>query len=199
MTLAKARAQSLRINYSSLVPPKSNTLGVVVFENFDISQILPFIDWKPFFDVWQLRGKYPNRGFPKIFKDKEVGGEAKKVFDEANVMIHTIISENQITAKGVIGIFPAYSEGDDIRVLNEDKTEVKGTLYGLRQQAEKIGDLDQPYLCMSDFIAPQTSGVDDYVGMFACSVGFGVEELCKSFLDKQDVYNEIMVKAIADR
>ena len=160
---------------------------------------MPYIDWKPFFDLWQLRGKYPNRGYPKIFKDKTVGQEALKLYEEAQLLLKDLIVNNKLKANGVFKIFPANSVIDDIKLYSEDLTTEVGSLYGLRQQEEKVGDLDEPYLCLSDFIAPITSGILDYVGMFVVSVGFGVEELCTEYLSEQDVYNDIMVKALADR
>ena len=110
-----------------------------------------------------------------------------------------IITNNKLQANGVFKIFPANSIEDDIKIFSEDLTTEIATLYGLRQQEEKIGDLDAPYLCISDFIAPVDTGVTDYLGMFVVSVGFGVEETCNEYLSKHDVYNDIMVKSLADR
>ena len=110
-----------------------------------------------------------------------------------------IITNNKLQANGVFQIFPANSVEDDIKIFSEDLATEIGTLYGLRQQEEKVGDLDAPYLCISDFIAPVHTGVTDYLGMFVVSVGFGVEETCNEYLSKQDVYNDIMVKSLADR
>ncbi|OUC43209.1 hypothetical protein D917_09918, partial [Trichinella nativa] len=136
---------------------KPNTIGVQCFTDYDIEQFIPYIDWKPFFDVWQLRGKYPNRGFPKLFDDPDIGEEAKKVFDDAQQLLSKICNESLLQANAVIGIFPALSDGDDILILNPenmDKSSPIGVLHGLRQQAVKEQS-EQPYLCLSDFIVPK--------------------------------------------
>ena len=198
LSLKKARDNSFHINWPSF-PPNKPAISTATFMKYDLNRLVPFIDWKPFFDLWQLRGKYPNRGYPKIFKDKQVGQEALKLFEEAQVLLKDIIENGKLEARGTFLICPAYSINDDIKLLAQDLSNEIGTLYGLRQQEEKIGDLDEPYLCISDFVAPKSSGLVDYVGMFAVSVGFGVEELCAEYLKKQDVYNDIMVKALADR
>uniref|UniRef100_A0A669CE51 Methionine synthase n=1 Tax=Oreochromis niloticus TaxID=8128 RepID=A0A669CE51_ORENI len=151
-------------------------LGTRVFDLYDLNSLLDFIDWKPFFDVWQLRGKYPNRGYPKIFNDKTVGSEARKLFDDAQQLIHQMIDDCRVKGRGLVGFWRAQSNGDDIRVH----------LYHL------------PYLCVSDFVAPVDSGVADYIGLFAVGV-FGAEELSQQFQAQGDDYNSIMVKALADR
>ncbi|XP_064623652.1 methionine synthase-like [Lineus longissimus] len=199
LPLQKARERKLRIDWKSdrsIVVP--TFLGVKQFHDYDIECLIPYIDWKPFFDVWQLRGKYPNRGYPKIFNDKSVGEEAKKLFDEAQEMLETIVNEKLLQAKGVIGFYRAQSVDDDIHVYDENETHIE-TLYGLRQQAEKDVHCEDPYTCISDFVAPRESGVQDYVGMFAVSVGFGVPKLCSKYEEQFDDYSIIMVKALADR
>lgn len=159
-----------------------------------------YIDWNPFFQTWQLRGKYPNRGFPKIFDDETVGGEAKKLYDDAMAMLKQIVDEKILTAKAIVTFWAANSIGDDIELYEDDKRDKKaGTMYGLRQQAEKDGDDPEPYYCLSDFIAPKDSGVADYCGAFAVSVGFGVDEKCKEFEASHDDYSIIMLKSLADR
>ncbi|CAI8018837.1 Methionine synthase [Geodia barretti] len=137
ISLQSARANALSLDWKDFIPAKPKKVGITVFRDYDIKSLLPYIDWKPFFDVWQLRGKYPNRGYPGIFKDKDVGFEAKKVFDEAIHVLDTICQDKPVKAHGVIGLFPAYSLGDDVVVLNDMKTERIATLYGLRQQEEK--------------------------------------------------------------
>lgn len=177
---------------------KPKKLGITVLRDHDLRRLASYIDWKPFFDVWQLRGKYPNRGYPKIFQDEDVGPQAKKEFDNAQAMLKKITDEKLISAHGVVGIFKANSVGDDIKLYSEDGKEL-ATLYGLRQQAEKTGKPNQPFFCISDFVAPRESGVEDYVGMLAVSAGFGVNELCKKFEADYDDYSIIMLKALADR
>ncbi|PNJ43436.1 MTR isoform 5 [Pongo abelii] len=181
---------------------KPTFIGTQVFEDYDLQKLVDYIDWKPFFDVWQLRGKYPNRGFPKIFNDKTVGGEAKKVYDDAQNMLNTLISQKKLQARGVVGFWPAQSIQDDIHLYAEgavpQAAEPIATFYGLRQQAEKDSASTEPYYCLSDFIAPLHSGIRDYLGLFAVAC-FGVEELSKAYEDDGDDYSSIMVKALGDR
>ncbi|KNC81822.1 methionine synthase [Sphaeroforma arctica JP610] len=194
-----ARKNAFKIDFTQYPTPVPAQLGNVVFKDFDLEELLPYIDWKPFFEVWQLRGRYPNRGYPKIFKDKTVGEEAKRLFDEAQDMLKDLIASKKIKAAGICGIYPANSVGDDIEVYtDETRTTVSHTFYNLRQQAEKDARSD-PYFCLSDFVAPKDSGIPDYLGGFAVSCGFGVEELSKVYVDNHDDYNSIMVKALADR
>lgn len=121
--------------------------------------------------MWQLRGKYPNRNYPNLFNDAEVGEEAKKVFNDAQVLLDRIIKEKLLVAKGIIGFYPCSGEAEDVIVYtNEDRTEVLTTFYGLRQQAENL-DPTKPYKALGDFVAPKDSGVKDYIGLFAVSAG----------------------------
>ncbi|KAJ8309214.1 hypothetical protein KUTeg_014088 [Tegillarca granosa] len=199
LSLEKAQEKKLQINWTSDPKPVAPSfLGAKKFENYDISKLIPYIDWKPFFDVWQLRGKYPNRGYPKIFKDKDVGAEAKKVFDDANKMLNKIVTDKLLQAHGSVAFYAANSVGDDIEVYDKNG-DVIGILYGLRQQAEKDAMDKSPYYCLSDFIAPKESGVQDYIGLFAVTTGHGVDKMCKEFEGQFDDYNVIMVKALADR
>jgi len=199
LTIDQARNKGLKIDWAnSPQPARPKFLGIKYFEDYDLTTLIDYIDWKPFFDVWQLRGKYPNRGYPKIFNDKTVGEEAKKVFNDAQAMLKRIVKEKALVAHGVAAFYKAQSCGDDIEVYDEDGKHIE-TFYGLRQQAEKDAHADDPYLCVSDFIAPKDSGVQDYIGMFAVSAGFGTQELCDEFEKKFDDYNIIMVKALADR
>uniref|UniRef100_A0A3P9MGB5 5-methyltetrahydrofolate-homocysteine methyltransferase n=1 Tax=Oryzias latipes TaxID=8090 RepID=A0A3P9MGB5_ORYLA len=187
--------------FSAAVLPQF--LGTRVFDCYDLHRLLDFIDWKPFFDVWQLRGKYPNRGFPKIFNDKTVGPEARRLFDEAQLMLSDMIDSGTLKGRGLVGFWRAQSNGDDIHLYNHSErvgvdTRPVATFHGLRQQAEKDGASSEPYLCLSDFVAPVDSNVADYVGMFAVGI-FGAEELSQQFLAQRDDYSSIMVKALADR
>jgi 5-methyltetrahydrofolate--homocysteine methyltransferase len=198
VNINKARSKSFKINwkddiYHSVEP---TFLGTKYFEDYDISVLESCIDWKPFFDVWQLRGRYPNRGYPKIFKDKSVGEEAQKVFNDAQNMLQNIINNKLLRCKGVIGFFRANSVGDDIELYGQDGEKID-VLYGIRQQAEKDNS-EEPYYCLSDFIAPKETGMEDYIGMFAVSC-FGVDEMCRNFELDYDDYSIIMAKALADR
>ncbi|XP_069373354.1 methionine synthase isoform X2 [Paralichthys olivaceus] len=204
LSLSQARDKALRIDWSSLPRPvRPQFLGTRVFEWYDLNSLLDFIDWKPFFDVWQLRGKYPNRGYPKIFKDKTVGLEARRVFDEAQQLLNQMIDSGSLKGRGLVGFWRAQSDGDDINVYKEDVAVHRDTkpiakFHGLRQQVEKDSSSSEPFLCVSDFVAPVDSGVADYIGAFAVSV-FGAEELSQQFQAQGDDYNSIMVKALADR
>lgn len=199
VSLAEARQKKFAIDWGgNPLPVTPKFLGTQVFKNYDLNLLVPYIDWKPFFDVWQLRGKYPNRGYPKIFKDATVGEEAKRVFDDAQRLLSTIISEGSLTAHGVVGFYPVNTIEDDIELYSdESRSQVIGRLLGLRQQAEK--ESHNPFCCISDFIAPKETGIKDYIGMFAVSAGFGTEEMCAKFQRDYDDYNIILVKAIADR
>ncbi|WAR19099.1 METH-like protein [Mya arenaria] len=175
LPLEKAQAKKLHIDWSAEpAPGPPSFIGVKMFEDYDLTRLIPYIDWKPFFDVWQLRGKYPNRGYPKIFNDKAVGAEAKKVYDEAQKMLKEIVASGSLQAHGVVAFYPAAGVGDDIEVYSETG-EVLETLHGLRQQAEKDSASSDPYLCLSDFIAPKGSEVTDHIGLFAVTTGHGVD------------------------
>lgn len=166
-------------------------------KNYDLRTLVSYIDWKPFFDVWQLKGKYPNRGFPKIFNDAAVGAEAKKIYEDANRLIQKFVNEKSLTANATFSFHKANSNSvDDILVYDENGNHIK-TLHGLRQQALKDSS-DIFYYCISDFIAPVESNLVDYIGNFVVTIQ-GVEGICKEYEKKFDEYNIIMTKAIADR
>jgi 5-methyltetrahydrofolate--homocysteine methyltransferase len=148
--------------------------------------------------VWQLRGKFPNRDYPKIFQDEKVGGEAKKLFDEANEMLQEFIKSKELQMHAVVGIYRANSVGDDIEVYTDESAkEVSCKFFTLRQQAEKEGN--DPFYALSDFVAPKDSGVSDYLGLFVTSAGFGLDKVIQKYKDSQDDYSFIMAEAIADR
>jgi 5-methyltetrahydrofolate--homocysteine methyltransferase len=180
-------------------PVKPKFLGTRVFSGYSLAKIAEYIDWSPFFQVWSLRGKYPNRGYPKLFNDPEVGGEARKVFNEANALLKEIIENNLLEARGIVGFYPANSVGDDIELYtdDDDRTTPAEILYGIRQQADKYSD--EPFVALGDFIAPKESGIKDYIGLFAVCSGFGVDELVQKYQKAGDDYNAIMVEALADR
>jgi len=203
VSLEKARAKKLRWDWKDrglYTPRRPSFLGTRVFDDYDLDRLVEYIDWKPFFDTWEIRGKYPNRTFPNIFKDKDVGEEAKKLYDDAKHMLKEIRVEGLFQCRGVAGFYKARSVGDDIHVDVEGSGAGSGVvLHGLRQQAEKdSAAAEDPYLCVSDFIAPEESGVEDYVGMFAVAC-FGAEELSKRYEEELDDYRSIMAKALADR
>lgn len=184
-------------DWSKASIPTPKLLGTRVFNNFPLDQLLPYIDWNPFFQVWQLRGKYPNRGYPKIFNDETVGAEAKKLHTDALKMLDDLVNKRSLTAKGVVGIWPANSVGDDIEVYSKDGSgELQGIFHSLRQQEERE---DSTYYAMSDFVAPKSSGRKDYIGAFAVSCGFGCEEICSKLRAQNDDFKGIMMEALADR
>ncbi|WP_121808146.1 methionine synthase [Mucilaginibacter kameinonensis] len=193
VTIEEARAGKFQISLDGDVAPKPAFTGTKVIENYPLEELLPYIDWTPFFHTWELRGSYP-----KIFEDKYVGDEAKKLFDDAQVLMKRVVDEKLFTAKGVIGFWPANAVGDDIELYtDESRTTVLNRIHTLRQQAEKVKN--DPYYALSDFIAPKESGVPDYFGGFAVTTGLGCDELVAEFERDHDDYNSIMAKALADR
>lgn len=196
----KARSKPFRIDWQSdYVPVRPQFIGTKVFKKYSLKSLVDYIDWNPFFSVWEIRGRYPNRGYPNVFNDPNVGEQAKILFDEANSMLNDIVKENLLEARGICAFYPANSRGDDIILFkDENRSEYAGTLFGLRQQLENDSPID-PYICISDFIAPESTGIEDFIGMFAVSCGFGVEALSEKYLKDHDDYKSIMVKALADR
>merc|ERR1719247_1675254 len=192
-TLEKARKCALVTDWKTANVPKPKLIGTKAFLNYDLKELLPYIDWNPFFQVWQLRGKYPNRGYPKIFQDETVGEEAKKLHNDALKLLDEVIAKKQLQAHGVVGIWPANSVGDDIEVYSPDGSGTKlGKFHTLRQQEERE---DATYYAMSDFIAPKDSGKTDYIGAFAVSAGFGCEDVCAELRRQNDDYKGIMMEA----
>ena len=193
ISLEDARANATQINFEDYTPKKPNNLGVTVLDDLDLSEVRKYIDWTPFFMTWQLSGKYP-----LILKHEVVGEEATKLFNDANAMLDDVINNKKICAKAVFGLFPANRDIDDIRVFtDESRSEQLMKLQQLRQQSKKpAGQFNR---CLSDYIAPQGSGIEDYIGAFAVSAGFGADELVKEFDAQHDDYNSILLKAIADR
>ncbi|GAB2703083.1 methionine synthase [Mucilaginibacter koreensis] len=193
VSLEEARAQRFQISLDGDVAPKPTFTGTKVIEAYSLEELLPYIDWTPFFHTWELRGSYP-----KIFDDKTVGTEAKKLYDDAQVLLKQIVDEKLLQANGVIGFWPANSVGDDIELYaDESRTQLLSRIHTLRQQAEK--PKGEPYYALSDFIAPKDSGVPDYFGGFAVTAGLGCDELVAKFEQDHDDYNSIMAKALADR
>lgn len=193
VSIEDARRMKCNINLNGAIPNKPTFTGTKVIESYPLEQLLPYIDWTPFFHTWELRGSYP-----KIFEDKFVGQEAKKLFDDAQVLLKRIVDEKLLHANGVIGFWPANSVGDDIELYtDETRQHVITKIHTLRQQAEKAKD--EPYYALADFIAPKDSGIIDYWGGFAVTAGIGCDELVAEFEKDHDDYNSIMAKALADR
>ncbi len=193
VSLEDARANATQISFDDYTPKKPNKLGVTVLDNLDLNEVRNYIDWTPFFMTWQLSGKYP-----LILKHEVVGEEATKLFKDANDMLDEIIDNKKIAAKAVFGLFPANSNVDDIEVYtDESRSEQLIELHQLRQQSKKpAGQFNR---CLSDYLADKNSGIEDYMGAFAVSAGFGVDELVKVYDADHDAYNSILLKAVADR
>lgn len=192
VSIEEARENKFKIDWENEEIFTPNNLGITVIENQDLRELLPFIDWSPFFRSWDLHGKYPN-----ILEDEVVGVQAKELFKDAQVILNRILDEKLLTAKAIFGIFKANSnESDDILIFDENNNE-QAKFLTLRQQAQRSKGKD--YLALSDFIAPQSSGKTDYMGAFCVTTGFGTDELAEEYEKANDDYNAIMVKALADR
>ncbi|MFT4241888.1 MAG: methionine synthase [Acidovorax sp.] len=195
--LAQARANRTPVNFHTYTPPQPRLLGRRVFKNFDLNELEQYIDWGPFFQTWDLAGPYP-----AILTDEIVGEQATRVFAEGKEMLKKLIEGRWLSASGVLALYPANSVGDDIEFYTDESRErVAMTWYGLRQQTEKqeIDGVMRPSRCLADFVAPKSSGIADYAGLFAVTAGLGVEKKEKAFLDALDDYSAIMLKALADR
>ena len=202
LTIQQARETALAaaVDFTSPehLPVTPKFVGVKALVDVPIADVIDYIDWNPFFQVWQLRGRYPNRGYPKIFNDDAVGEEAKKLFEEAQTMLKMIMDKKRLKLNGLIGFYPANTVGDDIEIYaDETRGEKTHTFHTLRQQAEK--DVEEPYMALSDFIAPKSSGVKDYLGMFVATAGIGLDELVAEYKVANDDYSYIMAEALADR
>jgi 5-methyltetrahydrofolate--homocysteine methyltransferase len=193
LTIEDARKNKFTCDWKNSHISVPNKLGVTNLENYPLEILRGYIDWTPFFQTWEMKGKYP-----KIFDDPSTGVEAKKLFNDANQLLDKIISEKLLQANGVVGLFPANSEGDDIEVYaDESRKRILHSLHTLRNQNTKAETANN--LALADFIAPKESGVNDYVGAFAVTTGIGIEKLIDKFEKDHDDYNSIMVKALADR
>ena len=193
LSLAAARANQTPILWRAEDIAAPSFTGVRAVANLPLSELVPYIDWSPFFRAWELHGHYP-----EIFDDAVVGESARKLHEEAQDLLSQLVTDKSLRANGVYGFFPANSVGDDIELYTDDtRTEVLGVIHTLRQQGEKSGD--NANKALSDFIAPKETGLHDYLGGFAVTTGLGVEELSQKFRDDLDDYNAIMVSALADR
>jgi len=191
INVARENRAVLKFNGETIAKP--NRLGTEIIDGISISTLLPFIDWTPFFQTWELYGRYPN-----ILDDSIVGAEAQKLFIDAKQMLQKIEKENWISAKGVVGIFAANSVGDDIEIYSDvNRTKTLYTQRTLRQQTKKAQS--QPNFALADFIAPKESGTIDYIGSFAVTSGIGINPHIEKFEADHDDYNAILLKALADR
>ena len=189
LSLAESRKQKFPINWDTFTPPEPLMKDLVQLDNFPLEELVPYIDWTPFFSTWELKGRYP-----AILNDERYGKEAVKLFKDAKELLDRIVSKKQLTAKAVLQIYPVVSVGEDLEIFNQ-KSEQIAKFHFLRQQVKKA---DQQ-LCLSDFIASKDSGKQDWLGMFALTTGLGLNELLHRFEVENDDYNSIMAKALADR
>jgi 5-methyltetrahydrofolate--homocysteine methyltransferase len=195
LSLEDARKNKTTIDWSAYKPVQPSFTGVKVFDNYSLEELSEYIDWTPFFQSWQLFGKYP-----AILTDAVVGIEAKKLFIDAQSMLRRIIDERWLTARAVIGFFPANSteNTDDVALFQPENPDAPlSKLHFLRQQNQKAPGL--PNFCLADFIAPESAGFRDYIGAFAVTTGIGIEEHVQRFEAAYDDYSAIMLKALADR
>ncbi|WP_046224482.1 methionine synthase [Vibrio sp. ECSMB14106] len=192
VTLEKARANKVDIDWDTYTPPAPAKPGVHIFNDFDVATLRNYIDWTPFFMTWSLVGKYP-----AILDHEEVGEEAKRLFKDANDLLDRVEKDKLLEARGMCAMFPANSVGDDIEVYtDESRTEVLKVVHNLRQQTEKPKGFNY---CLSDYIAPKESGKADWIGGFAVTGGIGERELADEYKANGDDYNAIMIQAVADR
>ena len=188
--LEKARAQRWRCDWANYTPPAPNTSGLTVFDDYDLAELREYIDWTPFFNAWELAGRYP-----AILTDDVVGKQATELFADAQAMLDKLIAEHWLTARGVIGFWPARGVDDDIVVTQDNGKTTR--LHHLRQQVDK--PVERPDFCLSDFIAPKDTGKQDWLGGFAVTAGIGIEEHIARFEAVHDDYSSILLKALADR
>ncbi len=195
ITVQSARANKYAIDWKSYTPTKPSFMGPRAFNNFDLASLVPYIDWTPFFQTWELSGRYP-----QILTDNKVGTEAKKLFDDAQALLKRMVAEKWVTANGIVGFWPANSVGDDIEVYSGEPRHSKvATLHTLRQQIARDPSRNRAHTALADFIAPKETGVADYIGGFAVTTGIGEEEAIEKHIAKTDDYNRIMAKALCDR
>jgi 5-methyltetrahydrofolate--homocysteine methyltransferase len=194
LSLQQARAKKLKIEWAAYTPPVPSFVGVRSFEDYPLEELVPYIDWMPFFNAWEFAGK-----FPEILTDAVIGESASSLYADARQMLDSVVKEKWLRARAAVGFFPANSSGDDdIEVYaDESRTAVAYRLHQLRQQKSK--PQNQAQSCLADFIAPATSGRPDYIGAFAVTAGIGIDEHVARFEAAHDDYSSIMLKALADR
>jgi len=193
ITLPEARKRRLKIDWNSRRIVKPKVMGITVYDDYSLTEIIPYINWTYFFLAWDIRGHYP-----KILSDKTHGNRAKELFADANKLLKRIVNDRLLQAKAVLSLFPANSIGDDIEIYtDENRTNTQIVLYNFRQQMEKPSAKHN--LCLADYIAPKDTGIEDYIGAYAATTGFGADKLSDEFKDRKDDYNSIMVNTLADR
>ena len=190
VSLDHARGQAFDGGWDNYTPPTPNKPGITVFADYPLAELVERIDWSPFFNTWELAGHYP-----QIFDDAVVGKHARELFDDAQKMLKQIVAEKWLTASAVIGFWPATRIGDDVEILQDAGSGSR--LHFLRQQADKPPG--RPDFCLADFIAPEQSGKQDWIGGFAVTAGTGIEDKLAEFARTFDDYSSILLKALADR
>ncbi len=193
-SIGEARKAKHQVDWNKVVPPHPTFLGLKTFGDYDLGELVDRIDWTPFFRTWELKGKYPD-----ILEDADQGEAARNLFDDAQAMLQRIVVEKWLTAKAVIGFFPANAaEDDDVAVYTDDsRQKVRTVFHFLRQQVEKTGD--RADMCLADFVAPRESAIEDFIGGFAVTAGIGIEKKLVEFENADDDYSGILLKALADR
>jgi 5-methyltetrahydrofolate--homocysteine methyltransferase len=193
LPLPRARGNALKLDWAAYEPPHPTFLGTRIFRTYEVAELVPYIDWTPFFQTWEMRGRYPD-----ILSDPEKGAAAQQLFDDAQAMLARIVEERWFDPKAVIGFWPANTVGDDIKLYTgESRSEVLATFHTLRQQLSKRDG--RPNIAMSDYIAPVESLKPDYLGGFVVTAGAREEKIADRFAKANDDYGSIMVKALADR
>ncbi len=193
LSLKEAQKNASPITWKEEDVYEPNKIGQTIFDDYDLKELVDYIDWTPFFQTWELAGRFPN-----ILTDEVVGESASKLYEDAKAMLDKIVSEKWLKAKAVVGLFPANSDGDDIEIYtDESRTEVLSVQHAMRQQLKKSSKANN--VALSDFIAPKASGIKDYIGGFVVTTGIGIEEHIERFEADHDDYNSIMLKALADR
>ncbi len=192
--LAKARDDRFRIDWPAYAPPRPRALGTRAFADYPIAELVPYIDWTPFFAAWEIKGTYP-----LLLDDPKVGEAARSLFADAKAMLDKLVAENWLTARGVVGFWPANAKGDDIVVYaDEERTRERARLHTLRQQIARSNDR-RKHVALADFVAPVESGLADFIGGFAVTAGIGEEAIADRFARANDDYSKIMSQALADR
>jgi 5-methyltetrahydrofolate--homocysteine methyltransferase len=193
LTLAKARANALVTDWQTYTPPAAARPGLTVFVDYPLDELVPYIDWTPFFQTWELAGRYP-----KLLDDPVVGEAARGLWKDAQEMLARLLRDKKLSARAVVGMWPAASVGDDVEVYtDESRTKVRDTIHFLRQQIAKPPG--RPNLCLADLVAPRASGVPDWIGGFAVTAGIGLDAIVAAYEKDHDDYSAILCKALADR
>ena len=194
VSLARARDDRFVIDWKAYTPPKPRFLGTRAFDDYPVGELIPYIDWTPFFAAWEIKGTYP-----LVLDDPKVGEAARSLFADARAMLDKMAAENWLTARGVVGFWPANADGDDVIVYaDESRTSERARLHTLRQQIARSNN-KRRHVALADFIAPVETGRADFIGGFAVTAGIGEEAIAERFARANDDYSKILSQALADR